>query len=308
MNQARTWGGPLERLAAIAGIVFIADFATKQWALRSLGDADSAVGSGWHLAIVNNTHLGWGLGSSASALPLTVVLTIAVAALVVRIARPLSRVDPDSTTMLGLLVGAGAANLADALIPPYGVVDFIGFTTHDGLTTSFNLADVVLVVGLLLSIRSMWRIVGAMRGRTLVRPRRSTPSASGALLVRDRFLVSGGHALLAMCAFIWVYSMALAWTPDAGRSAPNSLLCGIGVFAAAFLVSQARARVIERRALSPELALGPRRARERVVLDGSIPAFATSDQEPHAPARGDMPRAPFGDGREEPRADDGPAA
>ena len=94
--------------------------------------------------------------------------------------------------------------------------------------------------------------------------------------MRDRVLMSAGHALLAMCGFVWLYSMALAFTSDAGRSAPNSLLCGVGVFAVAFLTSQASLRLADRRLIAKLRAL-PARSRERVVLDGSIPGAALTD-------------------------------
>jgi lipoprotein signal peptidase len=307
VNRVYSSSGPLDRLAAVAGVVFVADFASKQWALRHFDGTERSLATGWHLAVINNTHLGWGLGSSESALPLTVVLTLAIAALVLRICHQLTAVDPDAPVMLGLLVGSGAANLADALIPPHGVVDFIGFTTNAGLTTSFNVADVMLAVGLVLSLRSMWRIIGAIRGRVLARPRRRTPARMGALLMRDRLLVSGGHALLAMCAFIWLYSMALAWTSDAGRSAPNSILCGVGVFAVAFLLSQARMRALERRAPASAGALAANRLVERVVLDGSLPVFG-SGGEIMTPRHDDAPPAPERARRDRPRLDDGPAA
>jgi lipoprotein signal peptidase len=307
VTRVQNWSGPLDRLAAIASVVFVVDFSTKQWALRHFSPTAASVADGWHLAVFNNTHLGWGLGSSESALPLTLVLTVAIAALVFQIYRPLVAVDPGATSMLGLLLGSGAANLADALIPPHGVVDFIAYTSSNGATTSFNVADVALAIGLALSIRSMWRIVLAMRGRTFAQRRRSTPVRTGALVMRDRLLVSGGHALLAMCAFIWVYSMAVAWTADAGRSAPNSLLCGVGVFAVAFLISQGRMRAAERRVP----ALGTRLARqtlERVVLDGSVPAFTNGD-EPVSPRPDDAPtRAPVQDSSDPPGVGDGPAA
>jgi lipoprotein signal peptidase len=276
----RAWRGtaPLERLASIASGVFIADFASKQWALRSVVAAgESGVVHGWHLAVINNTHLGWGIESSGTELPLTAFLTLVITVLVLRICDPLTEVDANAPAVLGLLVGAGAANLADAFLPPHGVVDFIAFTTTDGFTTSFNVADVVLATGLLLSGRTMWRIIQTMRGRVMPSPRHTHEFFPGALPMRDRLLVSGGHALLAMCAFIWLYSMAIAWTPDAGRSAPNSLLCGVGVFAIAFVVSQGRLRVAERRTLLADVALGERHPLERLVLDGSVPAFAAVD-------------------------------
>ena len=275
--------GPYDRLAVAASLVFIADFSTKQWALRSLdAEADRWFGTGWHLAVVNNTHLAGGTAGAGLELPLTLVLTTVVALLVLRICRQLAAIDASAPAILGMLVGSGAANLADALIPPRGVVDFIAFTGQAGDTISFNLADVALVVGLGLSLRMMWRIAQTIRGRP--RPRlTSNRSYSGALSMRDRLLVSAGHALLAMCAFIWLYSMAIALTPDAGRSAPNSLLCGIGVFALAFVASQARLRILDRRfAMLQPL---PRRIIERVVIDGSVSTVAYADRPVEQPLR-----------------------
>jgi lipoprotein signal peptidase len=303
VNRSRPWSGPLDRLAAIASVVFVIDFATKQWALCRFAPDDGSLVSGWHLTLVNNTHLGWGLGSSASALPLTLVLTIAIAALVIRICGPLSAVDPNASTTLGLLVGSGAANLADALIPPHGVVDFIAYTAADGVTTSFNVADVVLAAGLILSLRSMWRIVLAMRGRPYAPQRPLTSFRTEATFMRDRVLVSAGHALLAMCGFIWLYSMALAWTSDQGRSAPNSLLCGVGVFAVAFAISRALSRLRAHRAPAPAAS----RTLERVVLDGSIPAFARGDERV-TPRVEETPQTLRRDRRKEPRQNEPPVA
>lgn len=281
--------GPFDRLAVAASLVFIADFSTKQWALRHLdAEGDRWFGAGWHLAVVNNTHLAGGRAGAGLELPLTIALTVIVAALILRVCRQLAAIDPSAPAILGMLVGSGAANLADALIPPRGVVDFIAFTGQAGDTVSFNIADVVLVVALGLSLRMMWRIAQTIRGRP--QPRLTNHrSFSGALPMRDRLLVSAGHALLAMCAFVWLYSMAVALTPDAGRSAPNSLLCGIGVFAVAFVASQARLRLLDRRfaMLQPSHPVI-----ERVILDGSLSTIAYADrrveQQDRIP-RGDIP-------------------
>lgn len=267
--------GPFDRLATTAGLVFLADFATKQWALATLGATADSFGAGWHLTVVNNTHLAGGMETGGFELPLTGFLTIVIVTLVLRICRPLSAVDASAPAMLGLVVGAGAGNLADALIPPHGVVDFVAFTARGGLTTTFNLADVALVAALALSLRTVWRIVLAIRGRVHAgHARHSAPS--GALVMRDRILVSAGHALLATCAFIWLYSMAIAFTPDAGRSAPSSLVCGLAVFAVAFLVSQARQRVMARQVATARTAPSI----ERVVLDGSLPVAPLTDGSP----------------------------
>jgi lipoprotein signal peptidase len=280
--------GPFDRLAVTASLVFIADFATKQWAVRVLGDQERLLGAGWHLAVIRNTHLAGGIETAGFELPLTAVLTAAVGALIFGVCRQLSTVDESAPFTLGLLVGAGAANLADALLPPHGVVDFIGFTSSRGLTTSFNVADVLLVVGLVCCVRTVWRIALTMRGRVLADDSMWGRPFPGVFPMRDRVLLSAGHALLAMCAFVWLYSLAIAFTPDAGRSAPNSLLCGVGVFAIAFATSQAWLRLSDRRLLTHLRSL-PNRTMERVVLDGSLPAAADiATRRPRLVPRGDL--------------------
>ena len=274
----------LERLALFASGVFIADFASKQWALRHLAEnADRLMVPGLHLAVVNNTRLAWGLESGGFELELTAIVTVALALMVVRICGQLTAVDASAPAMLGLLLGAGVANLADALVPPHGVVDFIALTSAGGRTTTFNIADLGAAAGLALCFRTAWRIGLTMRGRRVIpaAPRLAVIS-SGVPPMRQRLILSAGHALLAMCAFVWLYSMLIVWTPDAGRSAPNSLLCGVAVFAAAFLVSQARLEMTLRRERVPEDAVvaGLVRSFEQVVLDGSL---AASDRA----ARGD---------------------
>jgi lipoprotein signal peptidase len=282
--------GPLDRLAVAASLVFIADFATKEWALRLLRGNES-IATGWHLAVVNNTHLAGGVGSGGFELPLTAILTLVVAILVLRVCRPLAAIDSSAPITLGLLVGSGAANLADGLIPPSGVVDFIAYTGPGGDTISFNVADVVLVVGLALCLRMMWRLGQRIRG--IPRPKIAAPRRplSGALSMRDRLLVSAGHALLAMCGFVWLYSMAIAFTPDAGQSAPNSLLCGLAVFAIVFVASDARTRLLDQRRTANAQPLS-RPGFERVVLDGSVPAMPLADvpitERPREQPRGDV--------------------
>jgi hypothetical protein len=89
-----------------------------------------------------------------------------------------------------------------------------------------------------------------------------------------------------MCGFVWLYSMAIALTPDAGRSAPNSLLCGVGVFALTFVASQARLRLTSRRVLE-HAPLAPLVGFERVVHDGSVAHLPRGDARIERP---DMPR------------------
>ena len=285
---------PLDRLAATASLVFIADFATKQWALRALADNDRWLGAGWHLSLVNNIHLAGGLDGRGLEVPVTVVLTTVAALLMLRICGPLASIDRGAPSTLGLLIGAGAANLADALLPPPGVVDFIAFTGSTGRTISFNVADVFLVVGLALCGRTAWRLALAIRAGNEPASLTNFRSYSGALPMRERLIVSAGRALLAMCGFVWLYSMAIAFTADAGRSAPNSLLCGLAVFAVVFAASQLRLSAADRRFAESLRSLRDSTVLERVVLDGSLATAPTDETEverPRAVPLGDRPRS-----------------
>jgi lipoprotein signal peptidase len=256
----------LERLAAIASVVFIADFASKRWALTHLETLSSS-GPGLHLAVVNNTRLAWGLETGGFELEVTALATIAIVLVIARIARQLTAVDSSAPTMLALLLGAGAANLADALIPPHGVVDFIAVTTVSGVSTAFNVADVAAAIGLGLCARTAWRIGQTIIGRRVVPQQPIARSIALSTGVRRRLLVSGAHALVAMCVFVWIYSMAIAWTPDAGAAAPSALLLGAGIFAATFAASQTFAVLALRHAVT---AARVQPVIERVVLDGSL--------------------------------------
>ena len=286
--------GPLDRLAATASLVFIADFATKQWALHALADSDRWLGAGWHLSLVSNTHLAGGLDGRGLEVPVTVVLTTVAALLMLRICGPLTSIDRGAPSTLGLLIGAGAANLADALLPPPGVVDFIAFTGSTGRTVSFNVADVFLVVGLAMCARTVWRLALAIRAGNEPTSLTNFRNYSGALPMRERLIVSAGRALLAMCGFVWLYSMGIAFTPDAGRSSPNSLVCGLAVFGVVFATSQLRLSIADRRFAESLRALRQTTALERVVLDGSLataPLDEAEAERPRAVPLGDRPRS-----------------
>jgi lipoprotein signal peptidase len=260
----------LERLAATASIVFIADFASKRWALAHL-DTLSSSGPGLHLAVVNNTRLAWGLETGGFELEVTALATIAIVVVIARIARQLAAVDSSAPTMLALLLGAGAANLADALIPPHGVVDFIAVTTASGASTAFNVADIAAAIGLGLCARTAWRIGQTIIGRRAIPEQPIARTIAVSTGLRLRLLVSGAHALVAMCVFVWIYSMAVAWTPDAGASAPSALLLGAGIFAATFVASQTLAVLALRHTRT---AARVQSVIERVVLDGSLATTA----------------------------------
>ena len=279
----------LQRHAALASLIFIADFASKRWALDHL-DQQSPLSAGLHFAVVNNTRLAWGLETGGFELEVTALATLAIIIVIARIARQLARVDASAPTMLALLLGAGTANLADALIPPHGVVDFISVTGANGASTAFNVADIAAAVGLALCARTAWRIAQTIRGRRALpaEPRRlALPFVT---TTRQRVLLSGAHALLAMCGFVWIYSMAIAWTPNAGSGAPSAMLLGAGIFGATFLASQAKLFLAARRVAEVRVVASGDRVVERVVLDGSLAPGVVEPADGDSVPRGRKPR------------------
>ena len=106
--------GPLNRLATTASVVFLADFAAKQWALGVLAaESDRSPALGWHLAIVNNTRLAGGLQSAGLELPVTAILTTIVVVLV-------------ATAVVPQLSSLGGTRFPDSLLHGHGVVCVVG--------------------------------------------------------------------------------------------------------------------------------------------------------------------------------------
>lgn len=71
---------------------------------------------------------------------------------------------------------------------------------------------------------------------------------SGWLGMPSRFDRAATPALVIACSFILLYSLAIVWLPDAGRSAPSALLLALGVFGTVFVAVYAEMVIAERRA------------------------------------------------------------
>ena len=139
----------------------------------------------------------------------------------------------------------------------------------------------------------------------------------------SRFDRAATPALVIACTFILVYSLAIVWLPDAGRSAPSALLLALGVFGTVFVAVYAEMALAERREMRAaeranlEVALGEPGWRplvadsgvafesgttadgpERMIFDGSVPGAGdgtTSSGESAPPSSGaeqDQRRAP----------------
>jgi lipoprotein signal peptidase len=132
-------------LAGALLAAFAADQVTKEMALHGLASGPTSFG-GVRLRLVANR--GILLGFPAPTL-LIVLATVGVVVLALRSTRGQTR---GMTVAYGLFAGGALGNLADRfqdrhLFPPNAVVDWIAA----GRVT-FNLADVILVVGLVLML------------------------------------------------------------------------------------------------------------------------------------------------------------
>ncbi len=136
-------------MGAVAGIVLIADQATKALALATLDDGNTVelVGS-LRFRLVFNRGAAFGLGSRFA--PLIALLGVVVVAVLARAGGTLRR--PWARISLGLVLGGAVGNLADRLLRSDGgalsgaVVDFIDLQWWP----VFNLADTAITVGAVL--------------------------------------------------------------------------------------------------------------------------------------------------------------
>lgn len=142
------------RLRVFAGVAFLVlalDVATKAAAVTRLADRSPVelLGGALTLRLVRNSGAAFGIGSNLT-LAFTVI-SIAVAAVVIRIAFNI-RALPWAIT-LGLLLGGALGNLADRLVRPPApfrgyVVDWIELPHWP----VFNLADSAIVCGGVLAV------------------------------------------------------------------------------------------------------------------------------------------------------------
>jgi lipoprotein signal peptidase len=158
---------------AMAAVV-AADLSTKALAASLLVNRQLPLGGPFRLALLYNNSYATIPLLHVAAIERTAVVVFVLAWVTLRMGSALRKVDPVAPLTLGLLLGAGVANLADMLYGRAGVVDFIAFD-HGDVTTVFNVADVAVGLGLLLCVRTASRLwVSALRERRAVHapPRR----------------------------------------------------------------------------------------------------------------------------------------
>ena len=142
-NRIRLWlaGQMMMRLVALAGIAaFLADWASKSWALGTLGHATAALG--WLvLGLESNQAFAFSSGESVSP---EVVMGARLSALLgigIVFGRLFVR-DRRTAVGAGLILGGGMGNAVDLAFRG-SVVDFIGAGHF-----YFNLADLAILVGI----------------------------------------------------------------------------------------------------------------------------------------------------------------
>lgn len=139
------------RFALIAGLAALTDLATKEWAVRGLGEHGLVpLTERFSLFLVWNTGVAGGASVGPFTWLLNVLVTVAALYLVLTVVRPLAAVHPISVTSLGLVSGGAVGNLASMMAGPPGVADFLAVRVSDSTTMVANVADLHLWTGALL--------------------------------------------------------------------------------------------------------------------------------------------------------------
>ena len=114
----------------------------------------------------------------------------------------------------------------------------------------------------------------------------SGETAGSWLAMPSRFDRAATPALVIACSFILLYSLAIVWLPDAGRSAPSALLLALGVFGTVFVAVYAELAIAERRARRDRTRETARLERERPLAPVPV-----ADTHRDAPLPGSVPQS-----------------
>jgi signal peptidase II len=153
----------LHVLARMAIGVAAVDWLSKAWASRNAVDDPINLLSGLRLAVVHNDGTAFGLSAGAYTWQLNLALTLGAIALMLPVARDLSRIDRAAPRALGLIMGGAVGNLGSIIFSPPGVVDFIAVAVSAHYEFVLNIADVAAYVGLAMLCRTGFMIVAEMR-------------------------------------------------------------------------------------------------------------------------------------------------
>ena len=154
---------PIIALATVAVLVVLSDLVSKQLAALLLAGRDVPLGDAVRLALVHNDKFAFSLTLGDYTWPINLAVTVSAAVLVVPVCRELAAIDPSAPYGLGLIGGAALGNLVGLVGSPAGVIDFVAIHYGGGRELVLNLADVAAYLGLALTARTGWAILGALR-------------------------------------------------------------------------------------------------------------------------------------------------
>ena len=155
---------PLIPLARVATLVAIGDLVTKQLAVLWIGTLEPrGTSAAIRFGVVHNDKGAFGLSVGDYTWELSLALTLAAIALIIPVAKDLSRIDERAPTALGLIAGGAIGNLVSLLVNRAGVVDFIALQRADGVGIVLNAADVAAYAGVAMLARTAARVVSAIR-------------------------------------------------------------------------------------------------------------------------------------------------
>lgn len=141
-------------------VIFLADFATKEWAVSSLlppGTPRSVLGNVLRFTLTYNDGGALGVDTGPVGLTLLVLLSCALILGLSLYYRSLPVRAGSRPFALALLVGGGLGNLLDRIGTRPGVVDFIDVGAGPIRFWTFNVADSAIFFGALWMAWWFWR-------------------------------------------------------------------------------------------------------------------------------------------------------
>ena len=144
----------------IAAASFLADFATKRWAVERLGPAGTPhplLGNTLRFTLTYNDGGALGIETGPTGLFFLIVVSCALVLGLGIFYGSLPKTATFRATALGLLMGGALGNLFDRVKAGCGVVDFIDIGAGPVRFWTFNLADSAIFVGAILLAWWFWR-------------------------------------------------------------------------------------------------------------------------------------------------------
>lgn len=159
----------MRQFARIALLGCALDLATKEVAVRALGDQMVGLGSRFSLMLVWNLGAAGGVQVGPLTAGLNVLVTLLAIGLVATVVRPIAALDRRAPLPLGLVSGGALGNLLSIVAGPEGVADFLAVRLSADTTIVVNVADLLLWTGSLLLVPVAMRLLQAHRAERLAR-------------------------------------------------------------------------------------------------------------------------------------------